>query len=165
MPQTGVLARPEYPVWSAMIQRCTNPKSPGFKNYGAKSITICPRWRTSFHAFVEDMGPRPSIAYSLERTNNAMGYFPANCRWATRTEQNRNRSNCIELTIDGRTQLMTDWAKERGVHVSMICRRLQRGWSASRAVMTPPTPGAGAARVRSSVAPTTSTSTSRTSDR
>lgn len=47
------------------------------------------------------------------------------------------KSNCRRLTVDGRTQLMRDWAKEKGLNESTICWRLKRGWDVTRAVTTP----------------------------
>lgn len=92
----GLLVRtakhPLIGVWASMIQRCTNPKSKDWKNYGARGITVCARWlgEGGFKNFVEDMGPRP-VRLTLERRNNDAGYSPSNCSWATRIEQRHNR--------------------------------------------------------------------------
>lgn len=82
---------PEYAAWNAMLQRCHNPKNRSFKNYGARGITVCERWRESFDAFLADVGPRPSPDLSLDREHNDCGYEPGNVRWATRFEQRANR--------------------------------------------------------------------------
>jgi hypothetical protein len=78
-----------YRVWAAMLQRCTNPLSPAWPDYGGRGITVCESWR-SFESFYADMGtPPPGL--TIERMNNDSGYSLTNCRWATRSDQQRNR--------------------------------------------------------------------------
>lgn len=72
------VTHPEYHLWYAMKQRCTNPTNQAFKYYGGRGIRVCERWSNSYVAFSEDMGPRPSNAYTLERINNDGNYEPAN---------------------------------------------------------------------------------------
>ena len=80
----------EYIVWSGMISRCHNSRNKAYQNYGGRGIIVCDRWRGSFEAFLSDMGPRPK-GMTLDRENNSKGYSAENCRWATYTQQNRNR--------------------------------------------------------------------------
>lgn len=75
--------------WNGMMQRCFNPKTPSFKNYGGRGITVCKRWIT-FENFADDMG-NPPQDLTLERVNNDLGYSPDNCKWGTRKEQSRNQ--------------------------------------------------------------------------
>lgn len=86
----GKTSSPEYKSWSSMIQRCTNPANARYEGYGARGIKICDQWM-SFENFYADMGDRPSINHSLDRINNDGNYDPGNCRWATRSEQQRNK--------------------------------------------------------------------------
>ena len=82
---------PEYRSWCHMIQRCRNPKGIDLQNYGDRGISICASWEASFQSFLDDMGPRPSSKHSIDRVNNDGNYEPGNCRWATRSEQMKNR--------------------------------------------------------------------------
>lgn len=86
---------PTYRSWDHMLNRCTNKNSHSFKNYGGRGITVCERWM-KFENFLEDMGIRPD-GLTLDRTDNELGYFPENCRWATWKVQNNNRRNNISL--------------------------------------------------------------------
>ena len=80
----------EYRIWQSMWTRCTNPKSISWKWYGARGISVCARW-SSFEAFLEDMGVRPSRHLTLDRIENDGNYEPSNCRWATGKEQAATR--------------------------------------------------------------------------
>jgi hypothetical protein len=76
--------------YASMIQRCYNPDHMNFRNYGGKGVTVCSRWRHSFANFRDDMGPRPS-GLTLDRIDPAGNYEPTNCRWATMSQQQRNK--------------------------------------------------------------------------
>lgn len=91
--------RTEYEIWGSMIKRCENPNHVAYKNYGGRGISVCERWRygeagkTGFECFLEDMGTRPSPDLTVDRENNDGNYEPGNCRWATWSQQVRNRRN------------------------------------------------------------------------
>ncbi len=89
---------PEYNVWCTMKQRCENPNSTKWKDYGRRGIAVCVRWQ-KFENFIADMGRRPSGRHSIDRINNNGDYEPGNCRWATAKEQahNRRRAKSREL--------------------------------------------------------------------
>lgn len=120
-----------------MLQRCRNKKCAAWKDYGKRGIKVCTRWE-SFDSFYADMGPRPSSLHTLDRYPNQNGdYEPANCRWATREQQSRNRRSNRSITFNGRTQLLKDWAEETGLPRETIASRLRSGWSVKRTFTTP----------------------------
>lgn len=86
------VASPEYRSWQMMKNRCTNPNARDYAYYGGRGIKVCVRWLSSFEAFLDDMGRRPSPAHTLERRSVSKNYTPANCYWATRETQSRNRT-------------------------------------------------------------------------
>lgn len=133
----GLYKTPEYRVWAAMIQRCTNENSAMWPDYGGRGIRVCERWRR-FENFYEDMGERPTSKMTIERVDNDRGYEPDNCRWATRTTQNRNtrRSNMIEF--QGETRPLTEWAEVLELSYDMLRGRLRRGWTFEQAVAEAP---------------------------
>lgn len=120
---------PEYRIWNDMQGRCYDPKDINYRNYGARGIAVCERWRKSFQCFYNDMGPRPSPKHSLERTDNSGNYCPENCRWATRIEQNNNRRGNRRITYRGQTLTIAQWSRVTGIHASVIQYRTQQGFA------------------------------------
>jgi len=79
----------EFRSWEGALQRCYNKNATGYERWGGAGVIVCERWRNSFEAFFEDMGPRPPET-SLDRIDPFGHYEPSNCRWADRSTQNKN---------------------------------------------------------------------------
>lgn len=127
----------EYCIWKHIRSRCYNPKHPRYKDYGERGITICDRWRESFANFLQDMGERPGIEYTIERKDNEKGYSPDNCKWATRAEQNNNKRNNRRIAINGRTLNLSQWCKELQISRQSVHYRLNQGMSIIEALTAP----------------------------
>lgn len=87
----GQVGTPTYKSWDAAKQRCFNPRDDHFPAYGGRGITMCPAWRSSFAAFLADMGERPEGTTLDRYPNNDGNYEPGNCRWATPAQQCETR--------------------------------------------------------------------------
>lgn len=123
-----------------MLSRVYDPKSNSYPNYGGRGITVCDRWREpngrGFINFLADMGERPSKGHSIDRIDVNGNYEPNNCRWATVTEQARNRRSNTLLTYNGKTQCIAAWAEETGLAESCIASRLRLGWGVEKIIET-----------------------------
>jgi hypothetical protein len=136
MPKHGMATTRVYKAWAGIKDRCRNPKSTAYHNYGGRGITVCERW-ASFEAFISDMGPRPPGA-SLDRIDNNGNYEPSNCRWATPEEQGNNRRNNHRIEYNGETKTISEWTRVMGISFKVLAGRLERGWPVDVALTAPP---------------------------
>ena len=88
----GMKGTPEFNAWKNAKRRTSpNAKGRNLKDWYGRGIRMCPEWQASFTAFYEHLGPRPSPDHSLDRIDNDGHYEPGNVRWATRSQQQRNK--------------------------------------------------------------------------
>ena len=125
-----------YNCWRNMKARCQNPKNPKYPVYGGRGITVCESWQT-FANFYADMGDCPA-KHSIDRIDNDGNYEPSNCRWATDGQQGSNKSTNTNLTFNGKTMTVSEWAREIGIHHTTILQRIYRsGWCVEKALTEP----------------------------
>ena len=127
-----------YDIWISMKQRCQNKNNPKYKNYGAKGICVCEEWKNNFQAFkqwAKENGYEKDL--TIERKNINKDYCPENCTWISLKEQSKNRSNNHQITYNGKTMILQDWANEVGISSATIRKRLKSGWTIEDALFTP----------------------------
>jgi hypothetical protein len=112
-------------VWRSMHKRCKDPKTNRYENYGGRGITVCEDWQ-DFHAFLKDVGYRPSRKHQLDRIDSDKGYFKENVRWVTAKENTRNKSNYKPVSWEGQTKSIAEWAKELGYSHSAFNDKIKR---------------------------------------
>lgn len=144
----GMVKTPEYRAWSHMKNRCFRVSDGRYKNYGARGITVCDRWKNSFEAFYEDMGNR-SDGLSLDRVNTDMHYscgrcnhcrsmeWKFNCRWADTKTQSRNRTNNRRYEWNDQEITLAELGEIGRKDPDLIRERILRGWSIEDAVKVP----------------------------
>lgn len=120
-----------------MLRRCNNPAHESYRFYGGRGIEVCPRWKI-FENFLEDMGPRP-VGYQLDRIDNDGNYEPLNCRWVTKSENQRNTSRNAMYKAFGEYKCLADWADDARCVVSYdtMKARLRRGYTVENAMVLP----------------------------
>lgn len=127
---------PEYRSYKAMIQRCYDTKNLSYKRYGAKGIKVCAEWEKDFFSFLRDMGEKPE-GYTLDRINSLGNYEKENCRWATPQQQANNRFSNFLITYNDKTQTLTQWANEYGLHWATLRKRIiSLKWDIHKAITT-----------------------------
>ncbi|MFZ6813567.1 hypothetical protein ACO0K3_03800 [Undibacterium sp. Rencai35W] len=131
-------ATPEYKTWCAMKARCNTPGASSYAKYGARGIKVCERWQTSFEAFLEDMGIRPSNNHSIDRINPLGNYELTNCRWATLLEQANNKTSNRVIEFNGTLMTLAQWSRLSGVDADVISLRITKhGWDIQRSIFEP----------------------------
>lgn len=133
----GLSAHPLYAVWSGMKQRCNNPNSSAYKNYGGRGIKICSEWQDNFVAFFDwsmNIGGYQE-GLTLDRIDNNKDYSPENCRFVSMKVQNNNRRDNRLITFEGQTKTLAEWAELLGISASALGRRLNNpNWSLNQAM-------------------------------
>ena len=119
----GYSKHPLHKRWLSMLYRCYTPDFIDYPRYGGRGIRVCERWH-DIRNFVEDMLPTFRKHLQIERIDNGGNYTPNNCKWATRSEQALNRRTGHQITFQGRTLSISEWAKETGIKYNTLSKRL-----------------------------------------
>lgn len=146
---------PTYQTWVSVKSRCTARGTDFTKHYGDAGICMCQGWQDSFPLFLELMGERTSQHLSIDRANTdestrhyscgqcdecKKNGWVFHCRWATRSEQSKNRTVPARnlYTFEGKTMSLKDWSTATGVPLSTLSTRIHvYKWPIEKALSTP----------------------------
>ena len=124
----------EASAFRAMHRRVLEPKHKDFPRYGGRGIQICPQWLRNWPQFILDMGPAPSPAHWLGRTDVKLGYTPENVIWTLPTPQKRRRAYCHKVTWLGMTLTPMEWEQKLGMPQNLLLNRIYHGMDQERAM-------------------------------
>jgi hypothetical protein len=124
-------------AWISMVRRCKDRRTRHAKYYIGKGITVCEQWK-DYERFLADMGEKP-VGYriSLDRIDGNKGYEPSNCRWATTTEQSRNRANTTRIAYFGLNLPLGEWCDRLKLNYNVVRQRLTNHWNPVLAIIKP----------------------------
>ena len=133
---------PLYKTYCGIKRRCNNQADKDYKRYGGKGIKC--EWK-SFIEFKQDMEfeylehvkQYGKLNTSIDRIDGTKNYCKENCRWATISEQARNKSTNRFITYKNQTLTYAEWAKILGVPRQSIRYRVEIGLTPEQIIETP----------------------------
>lgn len=114
-----------YHIWSAMCQRCANPKADNYHRYGGRGIKIYDEWFNfiDFYKWALSNGYKNGL--SIERIDVNGNYCPENCAWIPVKDQYENKRNTVTFTFNGITHSISRWAKILNVNRETLSYRIK----------------------------------------
>ncbi|WP_300627302.1 hypothetical protein [Pseudomonas sp.] len=131
----GLHKHSAYGTWKAMIDRCYNPDSKDYKDYGGRGIRVCKEWR-DIAGFVAGMGAKEK-GQSIDRLDENGDYEPGNCRWTDALGQGEHKRNNAIITRQGTQKHIASVWREAGIKESTFYNRLDAGMTPDEAASKP----------------------------
>lgn len=135
--EVAKIRRGLYRIWYLMKHRCYNKKSNNYHNYGARGIEVCREWLDDYGSFIDwaiEAGHKKEL--ELDRADNDGPYSPKNCRFVTRSQNQRNKRNNNIVLCFGEKKTATDWSEDKRCKVSaeQFRARIANGWEPEQAM-------------------------------
>ena len=130
----GMFGTRLYNIWAGMKRRCYDPKTQGYRFYGARGITFCDDWKNfePFYEWAKNNGYSDNL--TIDRINPKGNYCPENCRWVDYKAQARNTSANKIVTYNGLSLCLAEWAERFKINYETFLSRLRRGYSFDEAI-------------------------------
>lgn len=126
-------------IWCGMKQRCNNPDSKDYVDWGRRGVKVCEEWQKDYSVFREwalSNGYREDL--TIDRIDVNGNYEPNNCRWIALEQQNRNKRNSVYVEFNGERKLLIEFCEELGLNYYTVYGRInQHGWSVEEALSIP----------------------------
>ena len=137
-----------YQLWYNMVQRCTNPRNPYYKNYGGKGILVCEKW-LRLNGFIEDIDKIRGFdlksflggKLSLDKDSfNTKIYSLETCRFVSKEENNKIKPNqqlkFIAISPNGEKEIwynQSAFSRKYGINQSAVSKSIKnhskyKGW-------------------------------------
>lgn len=120
-------------ILQGMKARCLSPKHQNYHNYGGRGITICQEWlhdSSKFYDWAMANGYNSEAKYgecTIDRIDKNGNYSPENCRWVTLKEQCGNLRKNTQLTLNGETHCISEWARILNIPKSSLQHKIKTG--------------------------------------
>lgn len=137
----GLSKHPLHKVWDGIKERCYNPNSINYHNYGGRGVMMCESWRTNFKEFYDwciENGWQHGLEIDKDKKiKNNLIYSPDTCSIITSAENaNYTRANTI-IEFNGDNLPLNIIAKKYNITAIQLSNRLAKGWSIKDALTRP----------------------------
>lgn len=154
-------------IHKTICDRCFNPNSKRYPDWGGRGIKVCDEWYTpgvpgnpglvNFYnwatkeaGYVDPAPDAPQRTWpTLDRIDNDKGYSPDNCRFASYKEQAMNRRNTRRIYDGSRWWVHSELEDHVGWPRATINAKLQAGWSENAIVFASKNPELKMRKLRS----------------
>ena len=128
-----------YRIYAGIKERCLNINLKAYKNYGGRGIKVCKEWKNDFMNFYNwAINNGYSDDLTIDRIDVNGNYEPNNCRWVTKKVQNRNTRANRNITYNGETHCVTEWAEILNINRTILNDRLNKlNWTIEKTLTTP----------------------------
>jgi transposase len=115
-----------YHISNSFVSACYRIEDDRYKNHGAKGHTVCDLWRNGAKDFVKwALGKGFKKGDGVYLKEDKSEFSPKNCVIQSKASFAK-KNNSIFIKYKGKTQSISDWAKELGCSTSCLSNRYKK---------------------------------------